>query len=64
MTHVKPARQNGILTAMKGYKDYSVPFARSLILKTPPHLPTTMMWWQSLERNRLIEVCSHIGCAP
>lgn len=41
MTHVKPDRQNEILTAMKGYKDYSVAFARSLILKTPPPLRAT-----------------------
>ena len=26
---------------MNGYKDYSVPFARSLILKTPPPLRAT-----------------------
>ena len=38
LTHVKPARQKEILTAMKGYKDYSVAFAQSLILKTPPPL--------------------------
>ena len=36
LTHVKPERQSEILTAMKSYKDYSVAFARSLILKTPP----------------------------
>lgn len=36
LTHVKPVRQQEILTAMKGYKDFSVAFARSLILKTPP----------------------------
>lgn len=36
LTHVKPARQEEIIAAMKGYKDYSVAFARSLILKTPP----------------------------
>ncbi len=36
LTHVKPDRQSEILTAMKSYKDYSVAFARSLILKTPP----------------------------
>jgi len=36
LTHVKPDRQDEILTAMKGYKDFSVAFARSLILKTPP----------------------------
>ncbi len=41
LTHVKPVRQNEILTAMKGDKDYSVAFARSLILKTPPHLRAT-----------------------
>ncbi len=36
LTHVKPDRQCEILTAMKSYKDFSVAFARSLILKTPP----------------------------
>lgn len=41
LTHVKPARQNEILTPMEGYKDYSVAFARSLILKTPPPLRAT-----------------------
>ena len=40
-THVKPIRQNEILEAMKSYKDYSVAFARSLILKTPPHQRVT-----------------------
>ncbi len=38
---MKPARQKEILTAMKGYKDYSVAFAQSLILKTPPPLRAT-----------------------
>ena len=41
LTHVKPARQKEILTAMKGYKDYSVAFAQSLVLKTPPPLRAT-----------------------
>jgi len=41
LTYVKPARQREILTAMKGYKDYSVAFAQSLILKTPPPLRAT-----------------------
>ncbi len=36
LTHVKAARQQEIVTAMKSYKDYSIAFARSLILKTPP----------------------------
>jgi len=36
LTYVKAERQEEILTAMKGYKDYSVAFARSLVLKTPP----------------------------
>jgi len=36
LTHVKPPRQKEILTAMEGYKDYSIAFARALILKTPP----------------------------
>lgn len=36
--HVKPARQKEILTAMEGYKDYGVAFARTQILKTPAPL--------------------------
>jgi len=36
LTHVKPARQQEILLQMEGYKDYSIAFARALILKTPP----------------------------
>lgn len=36
LTFVKPERQDDILAAMKSYKDYSLAFARSLILKTPP----------------------------
>ncbi|MCK4658704.1 MAG: hypothetical protein KAV82_04205 [Phycisphaerae bacterium] len=51
LTHVKPARQNEILTAMKGYKDYSVAFARSLILKTPPPLRATRPPRNSLAEN-------------
>ena len=35
LTHVKPRRQKEILSAMEGYKDWSLAFARSLILKTP-----------------------------
>lgn len=38
LTHVKPARQKEIVTAMKGYNDYSIAFARTLIVKTPPSL--------------------------
>lgn len=36
-THVRPARQREILDAMAGYKDYSTAFARTLVVKTPPH---------------------------
>jgi hypothetical protein len=36
-THVRPARQKEILDAMAGYKDYSTAFARTLVVKTPPH---------------------------
>lgn len=36
LTYVKLERQSEILSAMKGYKDFSIAFARSLILKTPP----------------------------
>ncbi len=38
LTHVKPQRQREILTAMEGYKDYGIAFARSQVLKTPPAL--------------------------
>jgi hypothetical protein len=38
MTHVKPIRQKEILSAMEGYKDYSIAFARAQILKTPSPL--------------------------
>jgi ParB/RepB/Spo0J family partition protein len=38
LTHVKPERQKEILSAMEGYNDYSIAFARSLILKTPAPL--------------------------
>lgn len=41
LTHVKPARQKEILSAMTGYQDHSIAFARSLILKTPPALRET-----------------------
>jgi ParB family transcriptional regulator, chromosome partitioning protein len=36
LTHVKPPRQKEILEAMEGYKDYSIAFARTLVVKTPP----------------------------
>jgi len=38
LTHVKQERQKEILTAMQGYKDYSLTFARTQILKTPAAL--------------------------
>ncbi len=38
LTYVKPARQKEILSAMEGYKDYSIAFARALVLKTPTPL--------------------------
>ncbi|HYE19745.1 MAG TPA: plasmid partitioning protein RepB C-terminal domain-containing protein [Tepidisphaeraceae bacterium] len=38
LTSVKPARQKEIIGQMDGYKDYSIAFARTLILKTPPQL--------------------------
>jgi ParB/RepB/Spo0J family partition protein len=41
LTSVKPARQKEIMSAMEGYKDYSIAFARTLILKTPPALRET-----------------------
>jgi ParB family transcriptional regulator, chromosome partitioning protein len=37
LTHVKPQRQKEILQAMESYKDYSATFARTLVVKTPPH---------------------------
>ena len=36
MTDVKPHRQKESLSAMEEYKDYSLAFAKALILKTPP----------------------------
>jgi ParB family transcriptional regulator, chromosome partitioning protein len=36
-THVKLRRQKEILQAMESYKDYSTTFARTLVVKTPPH---------------------------
>lgn len=41
LTHVKPARQTQILGAMKGHKDFSLAFARALVLKTPPPMRNT-----------------------
>jgi hypothetical protein len=41
LTHVKPQRQKDILSAMEGYKDTSLAFIRTLILKTPPPLRET-----------------------
>lgn len=38
LTHVKSERQKEILVAMEAYKDFSLAFARALILKTPPAL--------------------------
>ncbi len=35
-THVKPPRQKEILDSMEGYKDYSIAFARTQVIKTPP----------------------------
>jgi hypothetical protein len=40
-THVKPARQREILSAMEGYNDYSTAFARTLVLKTAPNMRET-----------------------
>ena len=37
-TYVKPERQLDILTVMKAHNDFSIAFARALILKTPPKL--------------------------
>ncbi len=37
LTHVKPVRQKEILQAMEGHDDYTTPFARTLVVKTPPH---------------------------
>jgi ParB family transcriptional regulator, chromosome partitioning protein len=36
-THVKQHRQKEIFQAMESYKDYSTTFARTLVVKTPPH---------------------------
>ena len=37
LTYVTPKRQEEILDAMENYKDFSVAFVRSLVLKTPQH---------------------------
>jgi ParB family transcriptional regulator, chromosome partitioning protein len=37
LAYVTPKRQEEILRTMENYKDYSVPFARSMVLKTPQH---------------------------
>ena len=37
LTYVIPKRQEEIFRAMENYKDYSLPFVRSLVLKTPQH---------------------------
>lgn len=37
LTYVMPKRQEEILGIMENYKDYSIPFVRSLVLKTPIH---------------------------
>jgi ParB family transcriptional regulator, chromosome partitioning protein len=37
LAFVTPKRQEEILRTMENYKDYTVPFARSLVLKTPQH---------------------------
>ena len=36
LTYVTPNRQEEIFVAMENYKDYTLPFVRSLVLKTPP----------------------------
>jgi ParB family transcriptional regulator, chromosome partitioning protein len=40
LTYVTPKRQDEILRAMENYKDYSMPFVRSMVLKTPRHART------------------------
>jgi len=37
LTYVTPKRQEEILKAMEDYNDYTLPFVRSLVLKTPKH---------------------------
>jgi len=37
LTYVTPTQQVEILAAMENYNDYTLPFVRSLVLKTPPH---------------------------
>ena len=38
LTYVKPSRQKEILSAMEGYHDYGIAFARTQVLKTPVQL--------------------------
>jgi hypothetical protein len=37
LAYVTPKRQEEILKAMENYRDYSIPFVRNLVLKTPQH---------------------------
>jgi ParB family transcriptional regulator, chromosome partitioning protein len=37
LTYVVPKRQEEILKAMENYNDFTMPFVRSLVLKTPQH---------------------------
>lgn len=37
LAYVTPKRQEEILRTLESYKDYSMPFVRSLVLKTPQH---------------------------
>lgn len=56
-TYTKPERQQEILTLMKAHNDFSIAFARALILKTQPKLRTpkrrnTGNPWNRAERKK------------
>jgi ParB-like chromosome segregation protein Spo0J len=40
LTYVTPQRQEEIFSIMENYKDFTLPFVRSLVLKTPPNART------------------------
>ncbi|MBA4019766.1 MAG: hypothetical protein C0483_21585 [Pirellula sp.] len=56
LTHVKPDRQKVILSAMEGYNDFGLAFARTQILKTPAALreggPRRKGPWDKSARKR------------
>jgi hypothetical protein len=57
LTYVTPQRQEEILSMMESYKDFTLPFVRSLVLKTPPSArtkdrPSAKNPWGRNEKNK------------